>query len=278
VSDIGWGTGSDWTSGIDVAEHHRIDFAEVRRQGTAVAIVRAGRGTRQDARWVEHARAADGAGLAVGSYWHVYPSHTSPHHQAELWALAVRGAPWPFAAGHWADIATADGFDPFELGRYAAAFLRRTDELLGHTVGVFTSDQFWRPNVRFGIEERPRWLSDPDETAVATAVAVRTRPADRGGPGWHLVRVGAECSATDRDNGLHLVPRGPHETVDAWRQRWLQSADVAELQARLNAVGADVAVDGVYGPATDAAMRTWGLLRRRDQLATAAGQPVRGHV
>jgi hypothetical protein len=273
-----WATGCEWTTGIDVAEHHRIDFAEVRRQGIGVAVVRAGRGTRQDARWVEHVRAAEGAGLAVGSYWHLYPSHTSPHHQAELWALAVRGAPWPFVAGHWADISTTDGFGPIELGRYAAAFLRRTDELLGHTVGVFTSDDFWRPNVRFRIGDRPRWLSDPDDTALAAAVAVRTRAADRGGPGWHRVRVGWDSGATDRDHGLHLVPRGPRETVDAWQQRWLRTADVAALQARLNGLGADVVVDGAYGPATDAAVQTWGLLRRRDELGAPAGRPVRGHA
>ncbi len=151
----------EWVDGIDVCEHHQIDFREVRRQGTALVVVRAGRGTRQDSRWVEHVRAAELARLAVGSYWYLYPSHTSAHHQAELWMAAIRSAPSSFAGGHWADVSTTDGFDPTDLARYVAGFLRRMDELLGHTTGVFTATGFWRSKVRFDISDRPRWHSDP---------------------------------------------------------------------------------------------------------------------
>ena len=271
-------TDDEWVDGIDVCEHHCLDFAEVRRRGVGVVIVRAGRGTRQDARWVEHVRATDRERLAIGSYWYLYPSHTGPHHQAELWMAAIRGAPWQFAAGHWADVSSTDGFDPLELGRYVAAFLRRMDELLGETVGVFTSDVFWRRNVRFGIGERPRWHC-PDPSAAVdewladqhqNAFAFRTRAADRGGPGWHRVRADILHPApTDSQHGLHLVPRGPNESVPSWQSRWLRTADVAELQQRLVALGAELVVDCIYGPATDAAVRVWGLLRRRDLIASA---------
>jgi hypothetical protein len=269
----------EWVDGIDVCEHHCLDFAEVRRRGVGVVVVRAGRGTRQDARWVEHVRAADQEGLAIGSYWYLYPSHTGPHHQAELWMAAIRSAPWRFVAGHWADVSTTDGFGPLELGRYVAGFLRRMDELLGETVGVFTSDVFWRRNVRFGIGERPRWHCPHPPAAIDAwrpeqhrdAFAFRTRAADRGGPGWHRVRTDFLSPApTDSHHGLHLVPRGPNESVHSWQSRWLHTSDVAELQQRLVALGADLVVDGVYGPATDAAVRVWGLLRRRDLLPAPA--------
>jgi Glycosyl hydrolases family 25/Putative peptidoglycan binding domain len=257
-----------WVDGIDLCEYHDIDFDEVRRRDVAVAVVRAGRGTRQDGRWVENVRAADSAGLTTASYWHLYPSHTSPHHQAELWATAIRGASSSFIAGHWADIACTDGFDPFDLGRYVAAFLRRADELVGHTVGVFTQDTFWRRQVHFGIGDRPRWLAECESEAACTGFAFRTRPSDRGGPGWHRVHSDvfdpSGSQSTTREHGLHLVARGPNESVRSWQQRWLRTPDVALLQQLLNAAGADLAVDGVYGPATDAAVRTWGLLRRRD--------------
>ena len=267
----------EWLDGIDVCEHHCLDFAEVRRRGVAVAIVRAGRGTRQDARWVEHVRAADREALAIGSYWYLYPSHTGPHHQAELWMAAIRGAPWQFAAGHWADVSTTDGFDPAELGRYVACFLRRMDELLGETVGVFTSDVFWRRHVRFGIGERPRWHNPPPSDTFewraedhCDAFAFRTRAADRGGPGWHRVRADfLRPVATDIQHDLHLVPRGPNESVPSWQRRWLRTADVAELQQRLVALGADLVVDSIYGPATDAAVQVWCLLRRRDLVPTS---------
>ncbi|MDO8362456.1 MAG: peptidoglycan-binding domain-containing protein [Actinomycetota bacterium] len=264
-----------WVDGIDICEHHAIDFGEVRRRGVRVVVVRAGRGTRQDAHWVEHVRSADLQRLAVGSYWYVFPSHTTAHHQAELWAAAIWSAPTAFAAGHWADVSTTDGLDPVELGRYVASFLRRMDELLGHTVGVFTIGCFWRRNIRFDVSDRPRWRCAADgptsvderRAAAGDAFAVRTRAADRGGPGWHRVRANwlAPLRAPEL-NGLHLVPRGPFDSVAEWQSRWLRSPDVVLLQRALNTAGAELIVDGVYGPATDAAVHTWLLLRRRDRL------------
>lgn len=264
---------SRWLDGIDVSEHHQIDFAEVRRQGAAVAIVRAGRGTRQDGRWIEHVRAAELAGLAVGSYWYLYPSHTTPHHQAELWMAAVGGSPGEFAAGHWLHVATSDGFDTRTLSRYVDACVRRMDELLGGTTGICTEASFWRSHVQLGLAERPHWqcpaervhdVEGHEAAHAAGAVAIRTRPADRGGPGSH--RVGAATLLTGRppSHGLHLVPRGPNESVVGWQRRWLRTPDVARLQEHLNELGASLVVDGVYGPATDAAVRIWHHLCRRD--------------
>ena len=146
---------TNWVDAIDVCEHHCIDFDAVAAPGNRIVVARAGRGTRQDARWIEHVRAARASRLDVASYWHLYPSHTTPHHQAELWVASIRGdSPWPFTFGHWADISSSDGFDPFELGRYVASFLRRADELLGDTVGVFATDEFWDRHVRFDWCER----------------------------------------------------------------------------------------------------------------------------
>ena len=273
----------DWLDGIDVCEHHCIDFDAVRRQGVRVVIARAGRGTRQDARWIEHARAACYSGLTVGSYWHVYPSRLPAHQQAELWSSAIRSAPWRLAAGHWADFSTTDGLDPFEMGRYAAGFLRRMDELLGRTAGVFTCDTFWRHNVRFDIAGRPRWLCTLDDhSAIGTDVAddvwaVRTRAADRGGPGQHRVHARPDMVTERRPaNQLHLVPRRPDESLAHWRSRWMRTPEVATLQEHLNRLGADLFVDGVYGPATAAAMRACRLLRasRRVRHPVEVGRSV----
>ncbi len=260
-----------WVEGIDVCEHHCIDFEEVAAQGCRVVVVRAGRGTRQDARWIEHVRAAGTSRLDVASYWHLYPSHTSAHHQAELWAMAVRSAAaWRFDYGHWADITTSDGFDPFDLGRYVASFLRRADELLDRRVGVFTSDQFWERQVRFDDPGRNRWrdAAGSDEVPLAS-FGVRMSAADRGGPGRHRVRVVATGRQDDRWPGGDvpvLVVRRPTEAVEEWRARWIRTPEVAHLQSTLNAMGAELVVDGVFGPATDLAVRTFGLLCRRDRI------------
>jgi hypothetical protein len=262
--------GGAWVEGIDVCEHHCIDFDAVAAQGCRVVVVRAGRGTRQDSRWIEHVRAARTSGLDVASYWHLYPSHTSPHHQAELWATAVRGAsPWPFRYGHWADISSSDGFDPFDLGRYVASFLRRADELLDDRVGVFASDEFWSRHVHFDDPTRGRWRDLSGGTGLSPSFGIRMSAADRGGPGRHRVRaaIGGHRDAARLVDALPvLVARGPTESVGEWQARWSRTPEVTRLQTALNAMGADLAVDGVHGPATDTAVRTFGLLCRRDRV------------
>jgi hypothetical protein len=90
--------------------------------------------------------------------------------------------------------------------------------------------------------------------------------SDRGGPGRHRVRA-VPSAQSDRRHGLsHLVPRGPTEPLEAWQARWVRTPDVAALQLLLNELGASLVVDGVFGPATDAAVRTCERLRRRDRI------------
>ncbi len=262
------GPDATWIDGIDVFEHHCIDFDRVAMQGVEVAVIRAGRGTRQDGRWIEHVRAADRSGLAVGSYWHVYPSRTDAHHQAELWAAAISGAGLPFGYGHWADISTADGFDRPELGRFVAAFLRRADELVGEQVGVFATSEFWLRHVGFDDPGRARWAGAPPATGAANSwsslAGVRLTASDRGGPGHHRVRPVVQ--AVREPLAPTVVVRGRSESVAQWRSRWTHSPEIAMLQIQLNDLGARLVVDGVFGPQTDAAIRICDLLCRRDRL------------
>lgn len=266
--------GAPWIVAIDVSEHHCIDFDTVAEQDVGIVIVRAGRGTRQDARWVEHVRAVRRSGLHAGSYWHLYPSHTDAHHQAELWMAAIQGAASPFSCGHWADITTSDGLDAGSLGQYVAAFLGRMDALLGEPVGVFTSETFWRDHVALDLAGRPRWGAGPADSGARLGpdggrlIGARTVAADRGGPGSHRVHWAAPRAAppipADRP---HLVVRRADEAPTRWRERWIRGPEVTALQSRLNELGADLVIDGVFGPATESARQTCELLHRRDRLA-----------
>ncbi len=262
-----------WVEGIDVFEHHCIGFASARAQGIEVAIVRAGRGTRQDARWIEHVRSAHSTGFALASYWHLYPSRADPHHQAELWAAAISTAGVPFGYGHWADISTSDGFERGDLGRYVAAFLRRTDELLGVQVGVFSRPGFWVRHVGFDDPMRPRWadvaVGVHDDMSGSALAGVRLSACDRGGAGRHRAR---RVEQAERAAALpRLVQRGRTESVERWRSRWDHTPEIAVLQMQLNDLGARLVVDGVFGPQTDAAVKTCDLLCRRDRLVWPFG-------
>lgn len=270
--------GAPWIDAIDISEHHCIDFDTVAEQDTGVVIVRAGRGTRQDARWIEHVRAARRSGLHVGSYWHLYPSRTDPHHQAELWAAAVRTASTSFSCGHWADITSTDGLDRNALRRYLRSFLRRIDALLDEPVGVFTSATFWDEAVALDLAGRPRWSAEPTERSACWGpdgkrwTGARTRPSDRGGPGSHRVHWAApKPSMPRRSDRPHLVVRHADETPTQWRERWMRGPAVVDLQEHLNDLGASLVVDGAFGPETEAAAKTLELLRRRDRVAADVG-------
>lgn len=271
---VGAATAADvWVEGVDVFEHHCISFATARAQGTEVAIVRAGRGTRQDSRWIEHVRSGYHTGFSLASYWHLYPSRTDPHHQAELWAAAICSADVPFGYGHWADISTTDGFERGDLGRYVAAFLRRADELLGAQVGVFAPPGFWWRHVGFDDPLRPRWADAATgavhDTSDVAFAGIRLSACDRGGAGRHRVRRAAQG---ERAAALpQLVQRGTTESVEEWRSRWSRTPEIAVLQMQLNDLGARLVVDGVFGPQTDAAVRTCDLLCRRDRLVWPFG-------
>ena len=69
-----------------------VDWGALPAAGVVGVVLRAGRGTRQDRHWVEHVDEARAVGLAVGSYWYVYPSRAEPGRQAELWHRAVQCA------------------------------------------------------------------------------------------------------------------------------------------------------------------------------------------
>jgi hypothetical protein len=157
-----------------------------------------------------------------------------------------------------------------DLARYAAGFLRRMDALLGHTTVVFSATGFWRSKVRFDISDRPRWHSDPsavnatdgrDHTLAEAPSfdwphAYRTCPADRGGPGRHRVQARQLDGTIARpENGLHLVARGPNESVSSWRPT--MAAHPTWPSCSCLTTSAHSCWWTVYGPATDAAVRSW---------------------
>ncbi len=245
---------------------HRLRSS--RRPGRRGGDRAGGSGTRQDARWIEHVDAAHRSGLALASYWHVYPSRAEAHHQAELWVAAIREPP-VFRS----TTATGPTSRPVTVSSAAISVgssLRFSDaptRCSAMPVGVFSSAGFWVRHVGFDDPVRPRWWdSEPSarrHRRSATGAGVRLSPSDRGGPGRHLVRPVAQV---DRPALLPGLVVGADRVDRAVAGEVGAGPEIAVLQMHLNDLGARLVVDGVFGPQTDAAVRVCDLLCRRDRL------------
>lgn len=135
-----------YVPGVDVSHHQaRIDWAQTARAGIRWAIVRTGDGLARDRMWAPNVTGATAAGLAVGSYHFVRPGK-DPVEQAEAvadcWRLAgVTALP----LGHWVDVEDRGDPDPPDLWAWVETHCAALDQLLHHTVGVYTGASFWEP-------------------------------------------------------------------------------------------------------------------------------------
>lgn len=152
-------------SGIDVSGHQRghgepIDWQEVAAHGQKFAFVKATEGeTWTNEHYLEDVRAANDAGLLVGTYHYARPAG-DPRLQAAHYAATLAASP-QHALPPVLDIEVNEGRSPEELQRWVGEFLATTEQLTGRTPMVYTYRYFWREHLADTDQftRHPLWLA-----------------------------------------------------------------------------------------------------------------------
>ena len=104
---------------------------------------------------------------------------------------------------------------------------------------------------------------------------IRVSAADRAWPGAIASassRVATAMPGGPRTTCLCSWPGGGDRSRGGWKAQWIRTPEVTHLQTALDALGAELVVDGICGPATDTAVRTFGLPCRRDRVESPLGE------
>jgi GH25 family lysozyme M1 (1,4-beta-N-acetylmuramidase) len=155
--------------GVDVSGHQgRIDWARVKRDGIAFAIVKATEGVGwADPKYRAHSQGARAAGLAVGAYHFARPDTFSEGSLAAARRDARAEADWFLAVAEpragdllpALDLETA-GLPAEQMVAWARAWLERARRRLGTRPLVYTYPAFWSSLGRTGVfRSYPLWIA-----------------------------------------------------------------------------------------------------------------------
>lgn len=241
------------SKGIDVSEHQgHIDWAKVAKDGVQFAVIRAGYGrelSQKDDYFEQNYTAAKKAGIQVGAYWYSYADSVKRAEEEAKTCLKV-------LEGKKFDLPIF--FDQeYEKSILALSSKTRTDIILkfleiiqaaGHKCGLYSSTNFITTKLQASrLRQYPLWIAEYGSKLHYPGTVWA----------WQYTSTGRVSGIKGHVDCNHGYFAQQQNTSDGLLRKGDTGAAIKLLQHRLNLVGSQLTVDGIWGVQTDSAVRNY---------------------
>lgn len=241
------------SKGIDVSEHQgHIDWAKVAKDGVQFAVIRAGYGrelSQKDAYFEQNYTAAKKAGIQVGAYWYSYADSVKRAEEEAKTCLKV-------LEGKKFDLPIF--FDQeYEKSILALSSKTRTDIILkfleiiqaaGRKCGLYSSTNFITTKLQASrLRQYPLWIAEYGSKLHYPGTVWA----------WQYTSTGRVSGIKGHVDCNHGYFAQQQNTSDGLLRKGDTGAAIKLLQHRLNLVGGQLTVDGIWGVQTDSAVRNY---------------------
>ena len=239
------------SKGIDVSEHQgHIDWAKVAKDGVQFAVIRAGYGrelNQKDDYFEQNYTAAKRAGIQVGAYWYSYADSVARAEQEAKTCLKV-------LEGKTFELPVF--FDQeYESSILALSSKTRTDIVLkfletvkaaGRTVGLYSSTNFIQTKLEESrLRKYPLWIAEYGSKLHYPGTVWA----------WQYTSTGRVAGIRGNVDCNHGYFAQQPNASNGLLRKGDTGAAIKLLQHRLNLVGSQLTVDGIWGVQTDSAVR-----------------------
>ncbi len=241
------------SKGIDVSEHQgHIDWTKVAKDGVQFAVIRAGYGrelSQKDDYFEQNYTAAKKAGIQVGAYWYSYADSVKRAEEEAKTCLKV-------LEGKKFDLPIF--FDQeYEKSILALSSKTRTDIILkfleiiqaaGRKCGLYSSTNFITTKLQASrLRQYPLWIAEYGFKLHYPGTVWA----------WQYTSTGRVSGIKGHVDCNHGYFAQQQNTSDGLLRKGDTGAAIKLLQHRLNLVGSQLTVDGIWGVQTDSAVRNY---------------------
>ena len=253
--------------GIDVSYHQgRIDWKKVKNAGIQFAMLRAGYGKNNlDKQFHNNANGCRTNGIPFGVYWFSYAYTVEMARQEARYCVAAieqYEVQYPVCYDLEYDSISYAGKHNVTIGKtlatkMAVAFCEEVERLGYKAMNYANLDYAKR---MFGSVPYDLWFARYNPTPGRADMAI-----------WQYSSSGSVSGITGKVdmNYCYKDYVGASAPLRAWVEMGDRGQDVKDLQTMLNQIGYNLAVDGIFGAATDEAVR---------QFQTSVGIAVDGQA
>ncbi len=241
------------TKGIDVSEHQGvIDWAKVAKDGVQFAVLRAGYGrelSQKDKQFERNYARAKAAGIKVGAYWYSYANSVEHGEQEAKTCLKV-------LEGKRFDLPIFfdQEYEPeiLKLSNNARTNIIlkfvQTIKAAGYECGLYSSTNFITTKLQADrLTAYPLWLAEYGSNLHYAGKVWAWQYTSKG-------RVNGIKGNVDCNHGYFAQPQTGNTDL---LRKGDRGDDVKLLQHRLNLVGGQLTEDGIWGVKTDQAVRNY---------------------